>query len=160
MLSGALPLLAGLALIASIWAGEAVNLAIALLLILSKSLLVFVLLGVFSAYTPKVPGLWFSGFLVSILGVQFDLADFFTPLGPTILLGGLIMMAIAVPGQPSNLRAGFWMWILANTVALGSVFLGLSTLLSAAVCVAGMARLIIGRELMRAESQKAMPETG
>jgi hypothetical protein len=151
-ISGLLLVLASLALLLSKWVGDEVVVAVPFLLGPAKFLVVLVLIGVFVSARPT-QGMWLGGFIAAVTGVQMDLANFFPPSGPVLLLIGLGIMAGALSTEEAKLRLGLWGWFGANIIAIGSVYLNFGLLLAAAVFLAGFARMSIGFVLLQDEKE-------
>lgn len=157
--SGLLLIIASLTLLVSSWAADDLALVTSLLLIFAKFLLVPILIGIF-LYGDSTRGFWLTGFLVAVLGVQFELADFYPPLGTVTLLIGLVFMAVSVSPNAPKMQLGLWGWIGANILAFVSGILGLGLMLVAAVFIAGCARLLIGTVLLQPESANEPDQSG
>ena len=143
IIGGGLAILAGLTMMVGRFIGE-VNVGLVFLLLGSALCNIFALVGLFSILeddkgTAKV------GFVLGIIGLGLDLANFFDPTGDGVFLIGLLLMALA------NLKAkklpawGFWLWLGGVLVALGLVILGWMLLAGLALIVSGAGRIWLGR---------------
>ena len=145
--SGSLLVLAALVLIASRFVAVVPDLAFVTLLMFANVLAVFALMALYATRIERAGSLSNYGFVLSVAGLLFDFARFFSPLGSVLFAIGLLLLAVANTRRRTLPVWILWLWFAGTTCALPLIILGWRILAGAAMIASGVARISLGMAL-------------
>jgi hypothetical protein len=145
--SGSLLILAALVLIASRFVSAVPDLAFLTLLMFANVLVVFALMALYATRIERAGSLSNYGFVLSVAGLLFDFARFFSPLGSVLFAIGLLLFAVANTRRRTLPVWVLWVWFGGTISAVPLVVLGWRILAGVAMIASGVARISLGMAL-------------
>ena len=142
--SGVLFILAALALFTSILVSDIPALVFTTLVLIANVSIVFTLIAIYMIQIKDSGNEAVAGFVLSMIGILLDLANFFSPLGSVLFMIGLTLLAVV------NMRSGrlpmlaLWLWVAAAILSPPFVLLGWRLLIGLALILSGSMRIWIG----------------
>jgi hypothetical protein len=142
--SGILFILSALALFTSILVKGIPDLVFITLVLFANVLIVFLLIAIYLVHINETGSSATSGFMISIIGLLLDLANYFDPLGWILFIIGLALLAVAnMPsGRLPNLA--MWSWVVVAAISLPFSFLGWRLFIGLALILSGCIRIWLG----------------
>ncbi|HEY46864.1 MAG: hypothetical protein AMJ88_06910 [Anaerolineae bacterium SM23_ 63] len=142
--SGILFILAALALFTSVFVTDIPELVFITLVLFANVLTGFLLIAVYIVQIKETGNTVIAGFVLSMIGLLLDLANFFDPLGSILFVIGLALLAIANLPTGRLPTLAMWSWVVVAVLSLPFVLLGWRLLIGLALILSGVIRIWLG----------------
>ncbi|HEY44035.1 MAG TPA: hypothetical protein G4O11_08650 [Anaerolineae bacterium] len=142
--SGIFFILAALALFTSILVSDIPALVFATLVLFANVLIAFTIMAIYIVQIKESGNEGVAGFVLSMIGLLLDLANFFDPLGSILFIIGLTLLAFVNTRSGRLPTLALWLWVAAAVLSLPFVLLGWRLLIGLALIISGAIRIWLG----------------
>ena len=142
--SGVLFILSALALFLSVLVTGIPELVFITLVLFANVLIVFMLIAIYLVQIKEIGNMAVAGFVLSMIGLLLDLANFFDPLGTILFIVGLALLAVANMNTARLPNIAMWSWVAVAILSLLFMILGWRLLIGLALILSGGIRIWLG----------------
>jgi hypothetical protein len=142
--SGVLFILSALTLFTSVLVSGVPTLVFTTMVLFANVLIVFMLIAIYMVQINESSNEASTGFVLSMIGLLLDIANFFSPLGSILFMIGLTLFAVVNMRNGGLPTLALWLWVAAAVLSLPFVLLGWRLLIGLALILSGSMRIWLG----------------
>lgn len=148
IVSGSARSLAAFAILVSILLDGIPELVVVSLLLIANIFMVFALMGIFGCQVEELGEYGFLGFVLAVIGILLNLADFFPPSDDLFFLVGLSIIVTRNERSAILPKWGMWLWLAGSAISVTGAYFGVLLVVVPGLLLAGFGLVWVGRGLL------------